>query len=456
MSKKQWLLIPLVLLLIVMIVYCYQAIQFQNKFLAKTMIGKTDVSGLTTSEATAKLEKLSNDDVYHVQLDGKDWKSIPKTDFGVVYKVEETVNKVMADHNGWLWFMPYFKAPENIDIETKGIDEKAVDKQLAALKKDVDELNKSRKPSQNASVALKGDKFEIVPEVQGDAIDTKAFMASTKESIKKGESNIDLNKYVAKPTILSTDGTIQKEMEHINKIATINASYSINGQDVVIPKEKIATWVTFEDGKLGLKQDLVREYVAELGATYNTSTNPSKFKSTNRGEVSVPAGSLSWTIATDTETEQLTEAILKGEDFQGRVPAFQGSGSPASPLIGNTYIEVDLQAQHMWYYKDGVKQLDTPVITGKPKTPTPPGVFYVWNKEKNAILKGEDYASPVDFWMPIDWTGVGIHDSPWQAEGAYGGDSHLTVGSHGCINTPPSVMAKLFNMIEVGVPVVVF
>lgn len=456
MSKKQWLLVPLVILLILMIVYCYQAIQFQDKFLNKTTIGNTDVSGLTTKEAIKKIEASTNEQMYQVTLDGKEWKSIPKTDFGMAYNVEETVNKVMSKHNPWTWFMPYFKAPKDVVIDTKKVDEKAVEKNLTALKKEIDTFNKDRTPSKNASVGHKDGKFQVIPEVQGNTINTKDFIASAKESIIKGESTIEMTKFVDKPTVLATDGTIEKEMEHINKIADINASYSINGQEVVIPKETIATWVTFEDGELGLQQDKVREYVAELGATYNTSTNASKFKSTKRGEVSVPAGALSWTIATDTETEQLTAAILQGEDFSGRVPAFQGSGTPASPLIGNSYIEVDLQNQHMWYYKDGVVALETPVITGKPSTPTPPGVFYVWNKERDAILKGEDYASPVDYWMPIDWTGVGIHDSPWQAEGSYGGDSHLTVGSHGCINTPPSVMTKLFSMIDVGVPVVVF
>lgn len=456
MNKKQWLLVPLVLILILMVIYCYQAIQFQNKFLNKTTIGNVDVSNLTTKEAATKLDKQADEQVYHVMLDDKEWKAIPKTDFGMEYNVEATVNKVMSNQNPWLWFMPYFNAPENVAVETKDVDEKAVDQKIAELKKELTALNKDRKPSKNASVGLKDGKFQVIPETQGDTIDPKTFSETAKKSIINGESEIELTNYLEKPTVLATDGTIEKEMSHINKIADINASYSINGQEVVIPKEKIASWVTFEDGELGLKQDQVRAYVAELGEKYNTSTNSSKFKSTNRGEVDVPAGALSWTIATDTETEQLTEAILAGEDFSGRVPAFQGSGTPGSSLIGNSYIEVDLASQHMWYYKDGAKVLDTPVITGKPSTPTPPGVFYVWNKERDAILKGEDYASPVDHWMPIDWTGVGIHDSPWQNPNAYGGDSHLTVGSHGCINTPPSVATKLFDMIDVGVPVIVF
>ncbi|HRL51024.1 MAG TPA: L,D-transpeptidase, partial [Enterococcus aquimarinus] len=29
-------------------------------------------------------------------------------------------------------------------------------------------------------------------------------------------------------------------------------------------------------------------------------------------------------------------------------------------------------------------------------------------------------------------------------------------GSHGCINTPPGVMKELYEMVEVGTPVLVF
>lgn len=456
MSKKKWLLVPLVLVLVLVIGYCYQSIRFQNQFLPKTTVGNTDISGLSEKDAKAKLQQSVDAESFKVLNDGKEWKVIPKKDLGMEYDLDQTVSKAMSNQNAWLWFMSYFKTPEKGELISKGYNQKAVDTALTAVHKELETFNKSRTKTTNASVEHKDGKFQIIPEVQGDSIDEKAFIAAAKADLTKGAAEIELTKYIAKPTILATDESLKKEMDTINQIAEINASYSINGQDVAIPKDKIASWVIYEDGKINLKQDEVRKYVEELGATYNTSTNASKFKSTKRGEVSVPAGALSWTIATDSEVEGLTEAILAGKDFSGRVPAAVGSGTPGGSLIGNTYIEVDLQAQHMWYYKDGAVALETPVITGKPSTPTPPGVFYVWNKKRNEILRGEDYASPVDYWMPIDWTGVGIHDSPWQNADAYGGNSFQTVGSHGCINTPPSVCAKLFDMIDVGVPVVVF
>lgn len=50
--------------------------------------------------------------------------------------------------------------------------------------------------------------------------------------------------------------------------------------------------------------------------------------------------------------------------------------------------------------------------------------------------------------------GVGIHDSDWQT--SYGGDLWKTRGSHGCVNTPPSVMKELYGLVSEGTPVIVF
>lgn len=80
-------------------------------------------------------------------------------------------------------------------------------------------------------------------------------------------------------------------------------------------------------------------------------------------------------------------------------------------------------------------------------------VCYVYEKQKNRVLRGPGYASPVKYWMPIKG-GIGIHDARWRSE--FGGDIYKTSGSHGCINTPEEEMARLYECAEVGTPVVLF
>ena len=118
-------------------------------------------------------------------------------------------------------------------------------------------------------------------------------------------------------------------------------------------------------------------------------------------------------------------------------------------------MEISLKDQRMWMYKDGQLIVDTPVVTGNHSKgwDTPTGVYAVDAKKSPAVLTGEDYASDVTFWLPINGN-VGIHDADWREE--FGGDLYLTEGSHGCINTPYDQAEIIYNNIEIGAPVVVY
>jgi hypothetical protein len=110
----------------------------------------------------------------------------------------------------------------------------------------------------------------------------------------------------------------------------------------------------------------------------------------------------------------------------------------------------------MWYYKDGALLVETPVVTGNVSAgnASPEGVFCLVGKEENATLVGEDYQTPVSYWMPF-YGGVGIHDADsWRS--TYGGEIYLTSGSHGCINTPTSQAAIIYRNIEIGTPIVCY
>ena len=66
---------------------------------------------------------------------------------------------------------------------------------------------------------------------------------------------------------------------------------------------------------------------------------------------------------------------------------------------------------------------------------------------------GEDYATPVKYWMPFAGD-VGMHDASWRK--SFGGNIYKTNGSHGCINLPTSVAKTIYNTIEKGWRVLVY
>ena len=82
---------------------------------------------------------------------------------------------------------------------------------------------------------------------------------------------------------------------------------------------------------------------------------------------------------------------------------------------------------------------------------TPSGAYPLTYKQKDATLKGENYRTPVSYWMPFNG-GIGFHDATWQS--SFGGNRYLSHGSHGCVNMPKDKAAALYDLIPDGCPVV--
>ncbi len=125
--------------------------------------------------------------------------------------------------------------------------------------------------------------------------------------------------------------------------------------------------------------------------------------------------------------------------------------------VPDTYIEIDLDMQHMWYYEKGKLVVSTPVVTGlKYGRDTTTGLFDIFNKESPARLVGETWDTYVNYWLAVTYDGIGIHDSTWRADYEYGGDTYTYDGSHGCINTPYDKVEEMYEKVKVGTPVVIY
>lgn len=123
---------------------------------------------------------------------------------------------------------------------------------------------------------------------------------------------------------------------------------------------------------------------------------------------------------------------------------------------GGTYVEIDLTNQKLYYYENGQQRFATDIVTGNASKGmnTPTGVYSLRAKQRDVSLVGQSYVSFVKYWCPFIRNSVGIHDAGWRSK--FGGQIYQTNGSHGCVNVPPAVMPALYDMLQVGVPVVVF
>lgn len=127
--------------------------------------------------------------------------------------------------------------------------------------------------------------------------------------------------------------------------------------------------------------------------------------------------------------------------------------------FGNTFIEISIENQYVWYYKNGALIVETPVVTGCIATgdETNTGVFQVYGRYRNAYLSGGNTNTGpgyrVKYWIPFDGN-IGLHDADWVTE--FGGDIYLENGSHGCVNTPEAAMERIYVNCAKGCDVVVY
>ena len=174
-----------------------------------------------------------------------------------------------------------------------------------------------------------------------------------------------------------------------------------------------------------------------------------------RSEVTIDLGDYGWWMDVGQETQELIGLLERGEGGE-RVPVYrQTAASYESPDYGDSYVEINLTAQHMFLYQNGECVLESDFVSGNPGkgNATPPGIYGITYKERNATLNGETYSTPVNFWMPFN-NNVGMHDATWRSE--FGRNIYMTNGSHGCVNLPYAVAQEIYGYVEKNTPVICY
>ena len=167
-------------------------------------------------------------------------------------------------------------------------------------------------------------------------------------------------------------------------------------------------------------------------------------------------GTYGWKIDQEAEVKALTEIIENGET-QVRKPVYAQEGlSRKTNDIGYTYIEIDLTAQRMVFYKNGTPIADAPVVSGNPyvlNCATPTGCYTVGETKSSYTVNGEDYPSAVNYWIPFDGN-LGINDAPWR--GSFGEQLYEFEGTHGSICAPTDQVQIIYSNVEKNTPVVIY
>ena len=299
--------------------------------------------------------------------------------------------------------------------------------------------------------------WEIIPEVEGNQPIKEQVIADIKKAVAARTAVLELGSqdYTA-PTIRSDDPTLQAKMETADKFRRMTITYKVPGGTRKLDGDTISSWLSFDkDGNVTVDEGKVADYAQQLAYTYNTYGDKRQFKTTKGDTITIGGGDYGWIVDKAAEAKQLKADIEKGESVE-REPCWeQKAFTDTEDDIGKTYIEVDYSSQHMWYYKNGSLVLDADIVTGNNSigNGSPDGVFKVISRIRDTTLQGEDYSSPVQYFMPFAYN-VGFHDASWRS--SFGGSIYLSSGSHGCVNMPADKAKQLFDSVEPGTPVIAF
>ena len=438
--------------------YAGMSSRYSRVFFPGTEINGLDVAGKTAAEAQEMIAGGINGYVLTIEERGEKTEQISQKDIGLQAKFDGSLEKIIASQNPFAWGLRVF-SPDSYKIQTMmEYDEEAFEtalKELACFDEE------TAKEPENARLSEYSEEngYTIVPEKEGTLADYELVEKGVSEAILKLETNISLEELGAyrDPEVTADDETLKTLCENMNKAAGVTITYKFGDQTETLSGGRIHEWlVPNADGSAGVDSGKVSAYVKELADKYNTNHKSKTLKTSYGKTVTIKGGSYGWKINQAAEADELAALIRSGESQSGREPVYsQKAASHGANDYGDTYVEINLTAQHLFFYKDGSLLVESDFVSGNLSKGwgTPAGSFPLTYKQRDAVLKGENYRTPVDYWMPFNG-GIGMHDATWRSE--FGGTIYKTGGSHGCINLPHSVAKKIYENISAGMPVLCY
>ena len=455
------ILIPTVAFIIF---YLFVSLYYTDGFTFNTRINGVYCTGKSVEEVNSELiEAFQYDRIVVKSEDYGTKEEILLSDIDYTVDYTEALRDVFGKQSPFLWFLNASKSSVTNNIKpTILYNEEELKKRVNSL-----ELVKQHTDEAQFISEIRFSKedgyyyYEKIDEI----IDTDKLFDLVTESLG---SNFSAD--VTRDCFFVNDET--PEMLHdkrvwneVSDFLTPKLSFDMGDGPFKLDSSVLSNFIIFdfgtreflknEDGSLYISRDKVDSYIDSLCDRYDTYAMPREFV-THLGEVkNINFSNYGTLLDRKSEKEYLFNALLTGEEGVHEPKYIHEPYKKGLNDIGDTYVEVDMSRQVLYFIKSGEVKLFCDVVTGKPSAgySTPEMLCYVYNKVPGKYLTGPDYRSYVNFWMPV-YKAIGLHDASWQS--AFGGDRYLRHGSRGCINMRYDDAETLYNAIEIGTPVIIY
>lgn len=456
MESKQKIIKGMIFTFITLLVmYLGVSFYFMNHFHFRSVVNNVNVAGKTVEEANQQIsEKIENYELKLVERNNVT-EQIKGTDIDLQYNSVDEVQKIKDNQNPFTWVGSIFSGDEKEVTEGIIYNEEKLDNII-------DELtcltSENIIEPENASFKYENGEFIIVDEVQGNRVNKDELKKQIVKALSCAATELDLDssRCYEEPEYDKNSDKVKKAKEELDKYGKSKITFTVGENEEILDGSIISEWLEVDDDlNVIFNEDLVDDYVYSLASKYNTYGSTRSFKTSYGSIVNVSGGEYGWIINKKEQAAEIKKLVKEGKETKTEFIYSQTAAQHGDNDYGNTYVEVSISDQHVWLYVDGSLITEGDVVTGcyYNGTSTNRGVYSIYYKQYDTVLKGEGYESPVTFWMPFNG-GIGFHDASWR--GQFGGSIYLSNGSHGCVNCPYSLASTLYNYVQAGTPVIVY
>lgn len=444
----------IILAVSIALIYSLISIYFCSHFFFNTEINGADVSLKAHGAAEHVIKDYVKD--YELRLTERNGgtEKITARDMDLQYNGEIGISEIYRTQSSFQWIGSLFKG---LDYDIHGLY--SYNKDL--LKNRIDRLNclnKTAVEPQNVNFKYSNGSYQVMEEVPGNVIIKDELNEAVEKSIEKGETDLDLEeKHCYKNPKYTLDSYKTHITENLlNKYVSADITYQFGNKNERLNGNAINKWLDIDDDlNIVINRTAIIKYVNGLSEKYDTVGTARNFKASTGKTIVVKGGLYGWKIDQSAETEALSENITQGKAIRKEPVYAQKALSRGEDEMGNTYLEINITKQHVWFYMDGKLITDGAVVTGNPNRgwPTVTGIYMLNYKQKGATLRGPGYKTNVTYWMPF-YGNIGLHDASWRY--SFGGEIYKSNGTHGCINAPFYLAKTIFENIEEGTPIVCY
>ncbi len=435
-------------------IYLLISLYFVNHFCFRTEINSINVSLKAHDDLSRNINTFIKD--YQLQLLERNGETevITSQDIEMQCNKDNTLLRINRIQNPFMWITSLFKNNRYYIKDLYDYNPSLLESKISSLKCITGEITEPH----NVDFKYSHGTYEIVSEINGNKINKIRFAKVVNKYISEGRPVIDLTRmqcYENPKFTINSDKTYRTKNK-LNRYVSARITYRFGSATELLDGTTIHEWLNVDENlEVSISNEEVANYISALSKKYNTVGIIREFQASTGKKVELKGGLYGWKIDNASETEALLNNIKQADVIEKEPLYLQKAYSREGNEIGNTYVEINISKQHLWFYKNGKLITQGSVVTGNPNrgNATVLGVYMVNYKQKGATLSGPGYDAKVTYWMPF-FGNIGLHDASWRYR--FGGEIYQRNGTHGCVNAPLYLAKTVFENIEEGTPVIIY